>query len=52
MPLPPELWQEPEDTTVIGDLDLFIEYLESGQAEQDWHELIAIWLRELDHWVF
>lgn len=48
MPLPPELLEEPEETAVIGDLDAFMQYIDSGQAEQDWHERIAIRLRELE----
>lgn len=48
MPLPPELAETPEETTVIGDVDAFIEYLESGQALQDWNERIAQRLKELE----
>ena len=48
MPLPPELLDEPEDTAIIGDIDAFVGYIESGQAEQDWNERIAIRLRELE----
>jgi hypothetical protein len=48
MPLPPELIEEPDETTVIGDLDAFMNYIESGQAERDWHERLAMRLRELE----
>ncbi len=48
MPLPPELASAPEDTTVIGDIDAFMEYIESGQALQDWNERRAALLRELE----
>jgi hypothetical protein len=48
MPLPPELAEAPEETTVIGDVDAFIEYLESGQAFQDWNERLAQRARELE----
>jgi hypothetical protein len=48
MPLPPELIEHPDDTTVIGDIDAFIEYLESGQALRDWNERLAATLRELE----
>jgi hypothetical protein len=48
MPLPPELLEEPEETTVVGDVEAFIAYVESGQALQDWEERLAIRLRELD----
>ena len=38
MPLPDELWDEivPETTTVVGDVDAFCLYVESGSAWQDW----------------
>jgi hypothetical protein len=48
MPLPPELVETPEDTAIIGDLDAFIEYLESGQALDDWHARIAQRAKELE----
>ena len=48
MPLPPELAETLEETTVVGDLDAFIAYLESGQALQDWNERIAQTARELE----
>ena len=48
MPLPPELLEEPEDTTVIGDVEAFMDYLDSGQAERDWHERMALRIRELE----
>jgi hypothetical protein len=48
MPLPPELLEAPEETTVIGDIDAFMDYIVSGQAEKDWHERIALRLRELE----
>jgi hypothetical protein len=38
MPLPPDLVDVPEETTVVGDVDAFIKYIESGQALQDWYE--------------
>jgi hypothetical protein len=47
MPLPPELIECPEDTAVLGDLEAFIEYLESGQALQDWNERLAQRMKEL-----
>lgn len=47
MPLPPELAEHPEDTVVIGDQDAFMEYLESGQALQDWNERISQRIKEL-----
>jgi hypothetical protein len=48
MPLPPELAELPDDTAVIGDLDAFIQYVESGQALQDWNERIAQRTKELE----
>lgn len=48
MPLPPELAETQEETTVIGDVDAFIEYFESGQALQDWNERIAQRMKELE----
>ncbi len=48
MPLPTELLEEPEETAVVGDIDLFIEYIECGQAGRDWRERMAIQLRELE----
>lgn len=41
MPLPPELAEHPEDTDVVGDVDLFVAYFEAGYAFQDWQERIA-----------
>jgi len=35
--LPVELAMAPEETTVVGDIDAFIEYLETGQSLRDWH---------------
>jgi len=46
--LPPELALTSEETTVVGDIDAFIEYVESGQALRDWHERLAILTEECD----
>jgi len=46
--LPAELAINPEDTAVIGDVDAFIAYLESGQAMRDWHERLAVLAEECD----
>ncbi len=46
--LPAELAIEPEDTTVIGDIEAFIAYLESGQALRDWHDRLAALSEECD----
>lgn len=46
--LPAELAIEPEDTTVIGDVEAFMEYVESGQALRDWHDRIAALSAECD----
>ena len=39
--LPAELSVVPESTAVVGDIDAFITYLESGQALRDWHARCA-----------
>ena len=46
--LPAELAMAPEETTVVGDIDAFIEYLESGQSLRDWHERLAVLTAECD----
>ena len=46
--LPAELAITSEETTVVGDVEAFIEYLESGQALRDWHERLAILTEECD----
>ncbi len=48
MPLPPELSEVPEETTVIGDVDAFMDYVYSGAAERDWYERIAFQIRQLE----
>lgn len=48
MPLPTKLFEEPEETAVVGDVDAFIQYVENGQAEQDWYMLIELYRQELD----
>jgi hypothetical protein len=46
--LPPELALASEETTIVGDIDTFIEYVESGQALRDWHERLAVLTAECD----
>jgi hypothetical protein len=41
MPLPLALVAAPEETTVLGDIDAFMIYVESGQAYRDWQRLQA-----------
>ena len=48
MPLPSELLEEPEETAVVNDVEAFMDYIDSGQAERDWHERIALRIRELE----
>lgn len=48
MPLPPELLEIPEATAIVGDIEAFIDYIESGQAWSDWVERLAMRLRELE----
>ena len=49
MALPPELLEHPDDTAVIGNIDDFITYIESGQALQDWHQRIAAAMKEMEN---
>jgi hypothetical protein len=46
--LPAELAIAPEETTVVGDIDAFIEYLESGQSLRDWHARLTALTEECD----
>jgi hypothetical protein len=46
--MPAELAIALEETTVVGDVDAFIEYLENGQALRDWHERLAVQAEECD----
>jgi hypothetical protein len=46
--LPAILAIEPEDTTVVGDIEAFIEYVENGQALQDWYERMAAMTAECE----
>jgi hypothetical protein len=51
MPLPNELLNAMDETTVIGDLDAFMAYVESGQAWLDWRQLRAMAVKELDGFI-
>lgn len=42
---------EEEATTVIGDVDAFIEYVESGQARKEWNEKILAVEKGFDEYV-
>ena len=46
--LPPELALASGGDHIVGDIDAFIEYVESGQALRDWHERLAILTEECD----
>jgi hypothetical protein len=46
--LPPELVNELDETTVVGDIDAFVAYIESGQALQDWYERLTMLAAEYD----
>ena len=46
--MPAELAVALEETTVVGDVDAFIEYLENGQALHDWHARLAAQAEECD----
>ena len=50
MALPRELWDDvvPESTTVIGDVDKFLVYVEQGYAWRDWQSRIYHSLRRLE----
>jgi hypothetical protein len=48
MTLPMPLNDETDDTAVIGDLDAFMTYVESGRALQDWHALCKAAAKEMD----
>ena len=48
MALPPELIEEPAETTVVGEVDAFMTYVESGRALKDWQERLDLRLREFD----
>lgn len=48
MPLPPELLEVPDETAVVGNIDIFLEYLTSGQAARDYEERLAQRLKELE----
>lgn len=40
-----------ETTTVIGDVDAFIKYVESGQARKEWNEKILALQKEFNAYV-
>ncbi|MGE3540272.1 MAG: hypothetical protein AB7N91_22885 [Candidatus Tectimicrobiota bacterium] len=46
--LPAELSVEPEDTTVIGDIEAFMTYVENGQALRDWQDRLVALSEECD----
>jgi hypothetical protein len=46
--LPTEIVNELEDTTVVGDIDALIAYIESGQALEDWNTRMAALNAEYD----
>jgi hypothetical protein len=48
MAFPTELIDEPNDTAVIGDLEAFMAYVESGQAWHDWQELCTTAHKEFE----
>lgn len=48
MTLPNELLNVLEDTEVVGDVDAFMAYVDSGQAALDWHGRMAMRQKELD----
>lgn len=48
MYVPDEVFHDPDATALIGDIDAFMAYYESGQAAKDWEERMAYRMRELD----
>lgn len=48
MLFPNEFVDEPNDTAVVGDLDAFMTYVETGQALQDWNALRQTACKELE----
>ena len=48
MHLPIEIQEMPVDTTVMGDVDAFITYVESGQALDEWQKYHAKALQEIE----
>ena len=46
--MPIELELERDQTTVVGDVDAFIKYLESGQAVRDWYDRIQALTEKCD----
>lgn len=48
MTLPIELQRVPEETTVVGNMDEIVEYIESGRAYLDWNIQYAKRLKLLD----
>jgi len=50
--LPVELAIIHEETTVVGDVDAFIDYLESGQALRDWDDRLAVQTEECDAFLY
>lgn len=50
-PLPAILAEVPEDTTVIGDLDSFMTYVTTGQAQRDWSQRMHAVTEEFEAFV-
>ena len=46
--MPVELCMVREETTVIGNVDDLIDYIENGQAQRDWYDRITIVTEECD----
>ena len=47
MGLPDHLWDVEEETAVVGDVDAFMRYVESGIAYQEWKAQVAFRHKEL-----
>jgi hypothetical protein len=48
MYMPIEIQEMPADTTVMGDIDAFIAYIESGQALNEWQKCHAKARQEIE----
>ena len=47
MYIPYEIANSPDEDIIIGDIEAFMDYVDNGQAENDWHAIVAARLRKL-----
>ena len=48
--LPSELTAAEEDVAIVGDVDAFLRYVESGEALRDWQERRSQVQQEMEEW--